>query len=86
MSTLNDAITAICGDNNSGLREYYLANGGTGGTLGDCELQMLLAKTGLLTGTIPDLWLTLLTTLGFISGTLNDRLLAFWLAGGVLPP
>jgi len=83
--TLNDhmmsALSAYTGTFNERLYQWGVANGGTSGnTLNEVVLEALQSQGG--TGNnLNDLWMSALGNAGYI-GTLNERLLQFWLAGG----
>lgn len=84
-ATLADAILIITGGPtvNDGLKRFYLDNSaGDATTLPGLELQYLVAR-GYTTGTVNDRWMAYLGAKGY-SGTLNDRLCQWWLAGAPL--
>ena len=63
----------------------WLQNGGAvAGTIPDAWMEML-AIHGITDTTISDGWYTLLGNMGY-TGQNNDRQLAFWNDGGILPP
>ena len=77
--TLNDEILRATGGPtiNDGLRSWFSATADE--TLGDAERRWLLAFPATTTGATNDLWMQYLGSLGH-TGTLNDRLLAYWAA------
>jgi hypothetical protein len=79
MPTLNDEILRATGGPtvNSGLATWYskLATE----SLNDAELRWLKAQVGVTAETISDCWMQYLGSLGY-TGTVNDRLLAYWTA------
>lgn len=79
-ATLNDEArrATVGGTYNGGLMTYFAANGGTGTTLADLEMSYLASK-GFANGSLQDRWMAYLGSLSF-SGSLNDRMLAFWRA------
>ena len=79
MTTLNDAILAATGGPtvNDGLRAWFGATSAE--TLNDAELRWLKSRPGVTTTTINDAWMQYLGALGY-TGTLNDRLLQYWVA------
>ena len=82
MGTLNDEILRATGGPTvqDGLRFWYASNGGAPyGAIEDMERFFLLANVAS-PGTNQDLWMKYMVSQGFVSGTLNDRLLAFWSA------
>ena len=89
MTTLNDArfnaLRAIghTGATNDMLVTWLQDGGAISNCLPDAWLEMLAAHS--LIGHRNDTWYALLGDLGF-EGQINDRELAFWLGGGVLPP
>ena len=88
MSTLNDvkysALSSLTGQTGS-LRdlEYIWLLSATGETYGQInDLWFLYFESlGYATGTLGDKWFEYLVDLGY-SGSLNDMLYEFWLAGG----
>ncbi len=85
MSQLNDAIVAIVGPQiNDGLVNHYQTNGATSSDLGTAEYEFLIAN-GATPAHRQDMWYELLRAAGY-TGSLNDMLLPFWLAGGVFGP
>ena len=84
-ATVGDAILVVTEGptTNDGLMAWFAAQGAVGTTLQDLERDFLLAQAGTTDGTNNDLWMQYLTELGYTTGTLNDRQLAFWRAGGV---
>lgn len=86
MQTLNDAIRAATGGPtvNDGLRAWYIAGGAVGTTLNDLERSWLSIRTAN-TGTLADMWMAFLGASGY-TGTLNDRLRAYWAAQLAPPP
>ncbi len=81
---INDAIMAVVGPAiNEGLLAYYQANGATSGDMQDAELQFLLARVEVtVQESLQDMWHIYLGARGF-TGSLDDRRLAFWVAGGI---
>lgn len=81
---LNDCILAATGGPTvpDGLLAYYRANGATSANRVDAEGEFLAAQ-GFGTGDLGDRWYAYLGSLGY-TGSLNDRLLAFWC--GATPP
>jgi hypothetical protein len=65
---------------NDMLFAWTLTQGGSGNTLNDRIYSMLIAQ-GADPLHVNDMWFQVLGVLGF-TGTLNDRMFAFWLAGG----
>jgi len=62
---------------------WLQANGATSPSIPDAWAEMLSSK-----GFDPqrsDSWYEYLGSIGFTQGHINDREMAFWLAGGVLP-
>lgn len=78
----NDCVVTALGpgEYNDLLRQYYLANGATSGSLQDAEYEFLIAQ-GATPASIPDMWFQLLGVLGY-TGSLSDRFLGFWCVGG----
>lgn len=61
-------------------------NGATSSHISDAWKEMLADKlVATPTGNKNDDWFQLLDELGFSTGSLNDRELAFWVDGGTLP-
>lgn len=80
--SLNDAIATVVGNNiNDGLRNYYLANGASEGSLEDTERQYLSSHVSSDGKSNQDMWMEYLASLGY-TGNLQDRQRAFWGAGG----
>lgn len=69
------------GGYNDSLRSFYLANGATGGSLQDCELQYLISK-GYTKGTIQDRWMAYGASSG-VYGGYNDVLSALMGKGAI---
>jgi hypothetical protein len=86
-TTLNDAIvgalSSYTGSVNDRLLTYYLANGATLKSIADAEKQFLKASGGTLEQ-LEDLWNQVLTTNGYTTGSVTEKKLAFWTAGGTL--
>lgn len=89
MTTLVDArfdalrTQLFTGATSDMLLQWLQANGATSDAVPDAWREMLVAK-----GQNPDRntgWFDLLGSLGY-TGSLNDRELAFWEAGGTFPP
>ena len=85
MSQLNDAkfetlrTAGFTGVVNDMLLPFYKLHGATANSLQDAEREFLFAQ-GAALANVNDMWFELLGGLGF-EGSLNDRLLLFWLAG-----
>lgn len=77
--TLNDEILRATGGPtvNDGLRSYFTANGGVGGTLDVLERTWLLLQfpTAPVDSPIGDLWMRFPLPAG---GAINDKKLRFW--------
>lgn len=68
---------------NDMLFAWLATEGGTGNTLSDRWNTMLLSKASITSqGHRNDMWFTVLTANGFPQLTLNDKEMAYWLAGG----
>ena len=87
--SLNDArfralrIQTFTGATNDMVLQWLQDGGATSGSINDAWSEMLVAKG--YSAVRNDGWYALLGDLGH-AGQLNDRELAFWLDGGVLPP
>lgn len=68
---------------NDMLFAWLATEGGSGDTLGDRWNSMLLSK-GVSQGHRNDMWMDVLALNGFTEPDMNDRQLAFWVAGGAL--
>ena len=86
MSQLNDAKFAtlrangLIGTVNDMLVPFYQLGGAVSNHIQDAAYEFLVAQ-GATPANINDMWFELLGSLNF-EGSLNDRMLAFWLAGG----
>ncbi len=83
MPTTNECILASQGETvsvNRALMNYFIANGGTGSTFQDLEYSFLVAQ-GMTPGTVNDMWIQLLESLGY-TGTINGMKNRFWCEGG----
>jgi len=68
---------------NDMLFAWLATEGGTGDSLPDRWNTMLLSKASITSqGQRNDMWFTVLTSNGFAQLTLNDKEMAYWLAGG----
>lgn len=68
---------------NDMLFAWLALEGGTGNTLADRWRSMLIGK-GATPGHRNDMWMQVLAINGFTQPQMNDRELAFWVAGGNL--
>ena len=76
---INDAIHTALGSGhiNDLLLTYYQSKGATSNQTGDAEREFLIIE-GATAGSLNDMWLEYLS--GY-AGSINDKKLAFWLAG-----
>ena len=65
------------------LAVWLFTEGGTGSSMTDLWRSMLIGK-GATPGNRNDMWMQVLALNGFTQPHINDRELAFWLAGGNL--
>lgn len=91
MSQLNDCRhTALVGMFGTGhtndlLIQWLQANGATSNSISDAWMEMLIGQGAVVPFHRNDAWFDLLGDLGY-EGSLNDRELEFWCAGGSIAP